>query len=156
MLIWLSALLLAITCVSSVQICHTSPFQTSMFQDLSNDINNFLIQWVLTLASALWKFGSPPRLQLPKWELLGSVRVHSLTLFWTFGNMRCDSQASLLTHTLASPSPDCEPKVKVATTSVQIQWLNPIWREGLQFWYNRKQFLSLLPLHQVVLLQRKI
>jgi hypothetical protein len=46
---------------------------------------------------------------------LGSVRVHSLTLFCILGNMRCDSQASLLVHTLASPCLSHEPKVRVIT-----------------------------------------
>jgi hypothetical protein len=47
---------------------------------LFNDIMNFSIQWVLTYTIALWKFGNPSRLQLPKWELTWSVGVHSLTL----------------------------------------------------------------------------
>jgi hypothetical protein len=34
---------------------------------------------------------------------LGSVRVHSLTLSYNPGSMRCDSRASFLAHTLASP-----------------------------------------------------
>ncbi len=46
---------------------------------------------------------------------LGSVRVHSLTFFCTPGSMKCDSQASLLPRTLASPCLGHEPKVRVAT-----------------------------------------
>jgi hypothetical protein len=34
--------LLAITCVSDIQMSHASPFPTSMFQELSNDISNTL------------------------------------------------------------------------------------------------------------------
>jgi len=34
------SLLLAITCVSDVQMSNASPFNTSMFQELSNDIKN--------------------------------------------------------------------------------------------------------------------
>jgi hypothetical protein len=40
-----------------------------MLQELSNDIKNVTRHWGLTLAIALWNFGSPPRLHLPKWEL---------------------------------------------------------------------------------------
>jgi len=36
----------------------------------SNGINNSSSHWVLTLAIALWTFGSPSELQLPKWKLL--------------------------------------------------------------------------------------
>ncbi len=44
---------------------------------------------------------------------LGIVGVHSLTLSCTPGNMKCDSQASLLAHTFASPYLGHKPKVKV-------------------------------------------
>jgi hypothetical protein len=44
--------LLAITYVLSTQMDHASPFWTSTFQELSNGINNYFIQWVLTLAIA--------------------------------------------------------------------------------------------------------
>jgi len=50
---------------------------------------------------------------------LGSVRVHSLTLSYTPGNMRSDSRASLLARTLASPYLGHKPKAKVATI-----WMN--------------------------------
>jgi hypothetical protein len=46
---------------------------------------------------------------------LGSVRVHSLTLSYTLGSMKCDSRASLFARTFTSPCLGCEPKVKVAT-----------------------------------------
>jgi hypothetical protein len=49
---------------------------------------------------------------------LGSVRVHSLTLFCIPGSMRCDSWASLLAYTFASPCFGREPKVRVATHNV--------------------------------------
>jgi hypothetical protein len=44
------------------------------------------------------------------------VGVHSFTLFHTPGNMKCDSKASLLGGTFASPCLYHKPKVKVATT----------------------------------------
>ncbi len=37
---WLGALLLAITCVLNVQMGHAIPFQTSTFQELTNDMRN--------------------------------------------------------------------------------------------------------------------
>ncbi len=46
---------------------------------------------------------------------LGSVRVHSLALSYTLENMRCDSRASLLAFTLASPCLGREPKARVVT-----------------------------------------
>jgi hypothetical protein len=66
--IWLLTLLLTITCVSGVQMGHASPFQTSTFQNIFNDITNASIQWILTPTISLSKFKSPPGLQLPKWE----------------------------------------------------------------------------------------
>jgi hypothetical protein len=48
---------------------------------------------------------------------LGSVRVHSLTFSYIFGNMRCDSWASFLAHTLASPCFGHEPKARVVTST---------------------------------------
>jgi hypothetical protein len=76
--------LLAITCVSSTLMGHVSPFYTSTFQELFNGIKNSSIQWVLTPVIALWKFWSPSRLQLPKWELTWECEgsfLHILTHF---------------------------------------------------------------------------
>jgi len=43
--------------------------------------------------------------------------------------MKCDSWVSLLAHTLASPSPGCEPKAKVATSrDTLFQNLGPLHR----------------------------
>jgi hypothetical protein len=47
---------------------HLSPFQTSTFTKLFNDVRKYSIQWFLTPIIALWKFRSPSGLQLPKWE----------------------------------------------------------------------------------------
>ncbi len=47
---------------------------------------------------------------------LGSVKVHSLTFFYTHGSMRCDSRASLLACNLASLCLGHEPKARVTTT----------------------------------------
>ncbi len=42
-------------------------------------------------AIVLWKFRGPPGLQLPKWNSLGGVKVHSLTPSHTPKSMLCDS-----------------------------------------------------------------
>ncbi len=49
---------------------------------------------------------------------IGSVKVHSLTFFCTPTSMRCDSWASFLAHTFASPYFGHEPKAKVATWTI--------------------------------------
>jgi hypothetical protein len=67
-------------------------------------------------------------LQLPSensrfhWDLnsqsgssLRGSRVHSLTLSYTSGSMKCDSWASLLDHTFASPCFGRKPKARVVT-----------------------------------------
>jgi acyl-CoA synthetase (AMP-forming)/AMP-acid ligase II len=51
----------------------------------------------------------------------GSVRVHSLTLFFTLGSTRCDSWASFLVRNLASPYLGCKPKARVTTTYLQVR-----------------------------------
>jgi len=47
------------------------------------------------------------------------VEVHSLTLSYTLVSMKCDSQASLLARTFASPCLGCEPKVRVAIVVIK-------------------------------------
>ncbi len=44
------------------------------------------------------------------------MRVHSLTLSYTLGSIRCDSWASFSARTLASPCLGRESKVRVATS----------------------------------------
>jgi len=56
---------------------------------------------------------------------VGSVEVHSFTLFYTFESMRCNSRASLLAYTFASPCLCHEPKARVGTImlkKVQLVW----------------------------------
>ncbi len=57
-------------------------------------------KWVLSLAISLWRFESPSRFQLLKWEFTWECGVHSLTLSYTPRSMKCDSRASLLARTL--------------------------------------------------------
>jgi hypothetical protein len=49
----------------------------------------------------------------------GSVWVHSFTLSYTHGSMKCDSWASLSAHTFAIHCPGHDPKVKVETLSLE-------------------------------------
>jgi hypothetical protein len=59
---------------------------------------------------------------------LGSVWVHFLTLSYTLGSMKCDSQASLLARTSTSPSFGWEPKAKVAISG-RCVWKSPfLWK----------------------------
>jgi hypothetical protein len=46
------------------------------------------------------------------------VEVQSLTLSYTPGNMKCDSQASFLACTFASPCLGHKPKVRVVTNAL--------------------------------------
>jgi len=86
-----------------------------MFQKNFNNVRNFSIQWVLTpiMLSKDSKIHRDSNSQ--NGSSLGSVRVHSLTLSYTPGSMRCGSWASLLAFTLASPCFGHEPKAKVTT-----------------------------------------
>jgi len=44
--------------------------------------------------------------------------VHSVALSYTFGSMKCDSRASFLARTFASPCLGHEPKAKVMTLKI--------------------------------------
>jgi len=76
----------------------------------------------LTPTITFWRFKSPLRFQFSKCE------VHSLTLSHTLGNMKCDSQASLLAHTFASPCLGREPKGRVTTHERLWHHLHLKWR----------------------------
>jgi len=93
-----STFLLVITCVSDVQMSNASPFYTSTFKKISNDIKNATSHWVLTPWIALWSFGNPLGFHLPKWELpwewegsLPHTPSHFLTLLGV-----CDVTPGLL------------------------------------------------------------
>jgi hypothetical protein len=53
----------------------------------------------------------------------GSAGVYSFTLSNTHGSMKCDSHASLLAHTFASPCFGHKPKVRVATQKIHLCWM---------------------------------
>jgi hypothetical protein len=65
-------------------------------------MRNSLIQWVLTLTIAFWRFGSPRNSNFQSGSSFGSVRAHSLTLSCTPRSIKCDSQASYLARTVTS------------------------------------------------------
>jgi len=62
----------------------------------------------------------------PQVGSLKSVRVHSLTLSYTPGSIRCASRASLLARTLASPCFGREPKARVAIMMVFVNVIREI------------------------------
>jgi hypothetical protein len=107
-----------------------------MLQELSNDIKNATIHWGLTPAIALWSFGSPPGLHLPKWEFALGVWVftpsHSLALSCTPGSMWCDSRASSWLNSRASS----------CLSSRASFWLN----SRASLWLNSRASLWLAPL----------
>jgi hypothetical protein len=103
--IWLPTLLLAIICVLDVQMSNASPFQTSRFEKIFNDIKKARSHCVLTPEIALWSFESPSGLDLPKWELHweceGSL-PHTPCTSYTPRSMWCDSRASSCLDSQAS------------------------------------------------------
>ncbi len=118
MLIWFQAFLLAITCVSNVQMSNVSPFYISMFKELFNDIRNTSRHLVFTHVIALWRFRFPLGFHLPSGSCLGSVKVHSFTFSYIPENMWCDFWASSWAATLQPLCLGCEPKAKVVTFSL--------------------------------------
>jgi len=113
--IWLLAFLLAITCVLGVQMGHANPFQTSTFQELSNDIRNISIQCVLTRKIVLWKFKSPLGLQLPKWEFTWECESSFSHTFLHFWEHEMWLPGLVLASTFTNPCFGREPKARVAT-----------------------------------------
>jgi len=101
--------------VFNTQMGHASPFQTYKFQELFNDI-------FLKKSNEFWPLQSPFKdlglhqdSNSQNGSSLGSVGVHSFTLFYILESMKCDSRASLLIHTFASLCLNREPKAKVVT-----------------------------------------
>jgi hypothetical protein len=78
-------------------------------------------------SNEFWPLNRPLKIQESIWDSnsqngssLGSVRVHSLTLFCTLRGMRCDSWTSFLARTLVNLYFDYEPKVRVATSTMPL------------------------------------
>jgi hypothetical protein len=111
--VWLSTFLFAITCVTDVQMGHASPFSTSTFQYLSNDIRNSSMQGVLTSVIALWRFGSPSRLPLSQWKFTWECEFpssHSFTLFLAcaFASLRLGRKSKTRVATLCMSFPSTQ------------------------------------------------
>jgi hypothetical protein len=57
---------------------------------------------------------------------------------YTFRNMKCDSQASLLAHTFASPYLGDEPKARVVTPNIPIKcYIYKAKDHNIKIWYPR-------------------
>jgi hypothetical protein len=140
---------------------NASPFKTSTFQELSNDIRNATKNWCFTPGIALWSFRSPPGLHLPKWELpwecegaLPHTPSHFLTLLGVcdvtpglpLGLDPCNAFAltpglpSFLPVTLQPFYLGRKPKARVATTT------NQPFRMHLRFVHVPASSPCLLPL----------
>ncbi len=52
----------------------------------------------------------------------GNVWVQSFTLSYILGSVKCDSRASFLARTFASPWLGCEPKAKITTQPLPFCW----------------------------------
>jgi hypothetical protein len=86
-----------------------------------NGIRNSSIHWVLFPEIIFWKFGSPPGLQLLKWELFWeceSLFLHTLLHSWEHEMW---PPSFLLARPLASPCFGHEPKAKVATMGPNVE-----------------------------------
>jgi len=94
---------------------NASPFWTSTLRDLSIDIKNATSHEVLAPQHALWSFGSPfgtPTLTNSQHgSSLGSVRVHSLTLFALPGACDMTPGSTYRPATLQPPCLGREPRL---------------------------------------------
>jgi hypothetical protein len=79
---------------------------------------NSSIQWVMTLEIFLWRFKSPSRLQLPKWELIWECEgsfPHTLLHSWEHEMWLL---GFLLACTLTNPCLCHKPKARVTTSNM--------------------------------------
>jgi hypothetical protein len=94
---------------------NASPFWASRLQDLSIDIKSATSHGVLTPQNALWSFGSPfgtPTFTNSQHgSSLGSVRVHSLTLFAFPGACDMTPGSTYRPATLQPPCLGREPRL---------------------------------------------
>ncbi len=124
------------------------------------------IHWDLTLQLALWNFGSPSGLPLPKWELpwececsLPHTPLHFLKLPGVCGDSRASSwptpfqclcfrsQVSfLLAYNLATPCLGREPKARVATIALFISWII-FWCSHVQGLLSQVHYVPLFLAH---------
>jgi hypothetical protein len=95
-----------------------SPFKTSTFQELSNDISKFIIQWVLTPEISLWRFKSPLGLQLPKWEFTWECEGSFPHIFLHSREHEMRFLGLILARTLVSLCLSHEPKARITTVTL--------------------------------------
>ncbi len=86
----------------------------------------------------------------------GNVEVHSLTLSHTLGSMKCDSCASFLVHTFATPYFGHKPKVKVVTPTMHkpigtLSKLFMVSRTLLLRWLIRNTFIYSIGLNHLII-----
>jgi hypothetical protein len=86
-----------------------------MFKELSNDINTPQVDEFCPLQLPSKDLGIHWNSNFQSGSSFGSVRVHSVTVSYTLGSMRCDSRAFLLACTLVSLCLGREPKATIAT-----------------------------------------
>jgi hypothetical protein len=93
------------------------------YKELFNPIS--FDPWICPLK--IWEFIKTPT---PKVGAhLGLWGVHSLTLSYTLRSMKCNSRASLLARTFASPCLGHKPKARVTTETIQVD--KPKWKDTL-------------------------
>jgi hypothetical protein len=123
-----------VLCKPTLTIHVSRPFQWY------NELFNPMI--CLALEIAFWKFKSSLGLQLPKWkpiwECVGSF-LHILLHSW--GSIKCDFRASLLTRTFANPCFGHEPKAKVAIVHPHASLV--LWASQVFFFYRYLPFLCI-------------
>jgi hypothetical protein len=88
------------------------PRNFQWYKELFNSNDFWPLQWPLENLEIHWDSNSQSG------NSLRSVWVHSLTLSYTPGNMKCDFWVSFLVHTFASPFLGHKPKAKVTTLKV--------------------------------------
>jgi hypothetical protein len=101
---------------------------------VSNDIRNFLIQWVLTLVITLWRFESPLGFQFLKWGIIwecGGSFPHTLL---HSQEHEVWFPCSLLACAFVNPCLGPEPKARVAIMRVGMVAIPPMWWPLDQFW----------------------
>jgi len=89
--------------ILDIYVLRSFQWYKKLFNPMNFDNCNFPLK--------IWKsIGTPtPKVRLG---------VHSLTLSYILGSMKCDFQAFFLAHTFANLCLDCEPKARVATTTM--------------------------------------
>ncbi len=118
MSIWLPTLLLAITCVSDVQMRNASPFKHLRSKRFSMIWRTSQVIEFWPMKSLFEVLGVHRDSISQSGSCLGSVRVHSFTFFYILRSMWCDSWAFSWLAPLQPLGLGREPKAKVATNNI--------------------------------------